>query len=997
MKKYLTPFNVLKTVFVSLICISLLIPAYAYGADKFSAKASDIKVEKSILGNNASPWSFSSSNSAQDVDTLTDYKESGATAIPFSMLYGSWFKSSSYSGEGNRNNSKTTKSPYEASPSTINGWNRFWVQGKDEAYSDSEGTFTSLWGDSMLSEKEDFDDLHMYNICNPKGGSNLITDLGDTANTFFALVCSFFHSINTGICNICINVANFDVGDLANKIGMKQMNNTLAKLLLADNGNISPLLIIAIMAFIFGLVGIVFGYLRQGSASIKQLVTEVAFLFLACVCFGMANNGGLYSMQSTLTNAVTSATSSIATEGSDTATLYTSESGDGLRDTKNTQMASLQKPYIDAVIRSQFGVSVSELDLENSKWGGVDVGYINRNLVNNVEGIDAITVSTGDSDHVSHNLGYYWYACSSGLNPNYPYPINTKNFEFNRTGTSGAGFIGDFLAAVNHQGNAETGQKCTAIMQALNRNAQPGLLLVVIDILEVLMVITIGSLCIYNLTSKFIFGIGIIAFPIMPILLLIKNTRSLAKQVLMTWVISLLKIAIASAMITFVIAMTAKLIDVDAGGILGVVLAAIFLIVMFKAIPAVMSYLTRMLTRLGGGQLEAVNAMDRWCDKNMFQKQANAFQGHGMAKSVKDKTKSLGLADLSKANRQNRRDALEDKLTGRSENIAKENQENREMLHRDEHTFDNILKEQEGAMDESEHKEFDEDGNLIPSHKTNFERVKELDSILADPYRFDKDTGLLSKKFLGLDEDVSEEEWTRKSVEEYNNLADAIPASMLALTAFKNGGKQVISDGAGGFVTKNINSRDLNNLGLGNTAKENMVQYSDKTIDEIGNKELKKVSRRGFKNATACVGEIIGDTLDRKKQDIALNVGNKVENAKAKANDFKGNFEEAEKNRENITKNLKLRKDLQGSTAERKVSAFKEANDKNAKAEFDEKEYTKAVDANNEQHRKEDARIMHRRREQDKVNEMTAEKAADKLVDTFGHRDEEATSNGKPL
>lgn len=568
-------------------------------------------------GNNILAAEIYSGNAAGTGD-LTAMK--GADVIGFDTLYGTSQRDTTYTGE----TPGSYGDAYSDYPHMLNGWVgnywRVWWQKPEDIVDEHEKLG---WSNSQTK------DLHAYLLVSQSNANGL-----QIPRLIAGFVFGLFSCLNAPfafILRLVIQFANFDVNTISEALHLSDPNSkdSIARKISnaftmdADNGNtMSPLLILAFAMFLIGLAGLAARYIFGGKTSKHELLQEIVFCFIAFILIGVGATNGysvLISKAGELTQAVVSGISQ--SQGDEDVTkLYQYQTNQGANADLNYYMDALTaKSYIETVIYSQFGYPADELYLwgggeTNKLWGisendmkdivkrigdtpGMDYKDKN-NGHNNGKGINAFTVWTGlnyeNGNPEAPNVGYWWYAVTSGVDPYEPFTKDENgNIQIKKGDVKMGLLVMDLVSAIYAKTNdAAAKAKCKKVMDTFFAHdwkwPEMGLNILV----TIALIAGIFFFSVFAFVFKLFFNVGFIIIPIIPILLLIKKTRPTARKILGSWVSSAIIFSLCLVCMCTILYISSSLtqsgwagIIVDFGLLVGATVLAPRLVQLILSIP----------------------------------------------------------------------------------------------------------------------------------------------------------------------------------------------------------------------------------------------------------------------------------------------------------------------------------------------------------------------------------------------------------------------------
>ena len=401
----------------------------------------------------------------------------------------------------------------------------------------------------------------------------------------------------------------FDAVDSGGKL--KDAFNAL--FLVSKDGTMSPFLKVGIVAFLFGMIGTLIKAIK-GNTSFKVVLNEMGVLLLSAGIAGMCLIG---SSQSSIgkfgINIITNFSTQVTASVSDSSNLYMYSTGDASKDASHSQYELINKPYVDTLIKMQFGEKVNELDI--NKFGN----DADSNVKHNFE------VSNGVAKY--NNLGYYWWAANSRVNPNTPLDggkIESSNEDM-------VLFVVDFLE--NSRISAETKDdsalklKLDSIMRNMTNISYTSgcwnMLMLIVTYIMLFYALIAATL--FLTIGKIIITVGAYLIPIIPALLLFRKTRDFAKSFLNTYLNGFIRFAVGTVIFDLVLTTTIVMFE---QGFVGVVVACVLLGFAGKFCPALLRVINQRIQRTDAGFMNSINSgMQRFSGR--MQNTKGGFQSVG--------------------------------------------------------------------------------------------------------------------------------------------------------------------------------------------------------------------------------------------------------------------------------------------------------------------------------------------------------------------------------
>lgn len=543
-----------------------------------------------------------------------------AVQIGFDTLYGLSSRSWSYNGETPGEDYSKDYKDYIKGTQWIDGKERVW-------YNDPTQIDAGLAWSSDGTK-----DLHAKNILS----TSLSKDFAGIVSSGPFNVLAAINQVLAYPTDLFIYIANIDVTGLLNILHWESFNNAVKTMFIGDGLN-SPVLILAIVIFLIGLAAMVTKYITSGGQALSAIGGEIATMFLAMFILAIAVNGTYTNLVTTFSNFTISLTQSINVAGDESATsLYTYQTGDTTTDAAKTQIGLTAKTYVDMVIKSRLGYSVDELKLwddteqtTQENWGisksdmqdivkKISGGDINTFMVKTSDGTSNGTYTTGD-------LGYWYYATLSGADPSNPYTIkNGKVVINNGNANERMYYMADLLAAID----AKTGgsAKAQTIMSNLSNSGYDWAGMFLCCLVTIFLTLSLVFPTMFTLFGKVLFNVGIIFIPIMPVLILIRQTRDYAKKMLNTWLVSAIKMVVGQIIVYLILYMS---VAVSASGSVGMIIDILILFAFSKYVPLFISRINQTVSN-NFDQLEFA----RRADQSFGSFASKVYGNRGFAKNM---------------------------------------------------------------------------------------------------------------------------------------------------------------------------------------------------------------------------------------------------------------------------------------------------------------------------------------------------------------------------
>ena len=493
--------------------------------------------------------------------------------------------------------------------------------------------------DTKLPEIKDCKDLHYLGLT-----------YKPSSFSFFKILLGFLNVIYwvaSSIVKLMITIKSFDVPTILTIIDNSgKLSDTLATLFAINpkTKQISPVLIIGIIAYLFGIISIAIGFIKGNKAmTFKTFLNEFGFLIgAACItAIYFSSNGALnYSKAGTK---IMNSLSNFVTGGSSTTSVYTYDTGNANLDTAATQKALINKIYIDQMIQAQTGYPVSKLFIQDD--GGNSDFASNQATQEALEltfgsgngGLNAMQIDTSyNSTCKVNNLGYYIWASNSGtaisrngVSTTRPFVKSGNSYYIRTDSNNRVLFTIDFLnnLAYGNTNNVISDNERAKVIKIFNNICKPSyasacgsILLVCVQ--NVCLAYALFSIEIFALIGQLIITLGAYAMVIMPTLLLIPKTRNFAKQLMFTYLFGFARYLVGSALFATVITIAVLLCEINTYGI---IISGVLCILLGKFAPVLLKELNKVLSDSERGkgisQMSSVyRAFDRHTDKQTKKK-----------------------------------------------------------------------------------------------------------------------------------------------------------------------------------------------------------------------------------------------------------------------------------------------------------------------------------------------------------------------------------------
>lgn len=530
---------------------------------------------------------------------LSDYpfsKSNNIQSIGFDTLYGSSSSLFQYFGEVpyNKHNEDNFKDYRYYNGTSLAGIERQWDP-----------------DDSELPDVSDCNDLHYYALTYSHNAFNL------TIGSVLFFLVNIVHSITSTIVKLMITIKSFDITSIITTVDEDgNLAKTLARIFAIDpdTKQISPVLIIGIIAYIFGLVLLSFKFIKGNNVTLKKLFEEIGFLIMAaCIAaIYFSTNGALnYSKAGTK---ILNSLSDFVTGGSSSTSIYTYDTGNANLDSSATEKALIDKIYIDQIIKSETGYPISKLFIQddggNSDFASNQATKEALDLTFGSEngGLDAMAISTSINDTAKiNNLGYYLWASGTNvviskdgnINTRPFYKGNSSTYSIRTSNNSRCLFVIDFLnnLAYGNTENIINDSERAKVKTIFNNLCNPNYLaafssIFLVCLQNLSLAFALFSIEIFALIGQIIVTFGSYGMVVMPALLLVPQTRKTAKQFSWSYAFGFLRYLVGSALFATVITISVLLCELND---IGIIVSAIICFLLGKFAPQLLKELNSIM------------------------------------------------------------------------------------------------------------------------------------------------------------------------------------------------------------------------------------------------------------------------------------------------------------------------------------------------------------------------------------------------------------------
>ena len=433
----------------------------------------------------------------------------------------------------------------------------------------------------------------------------------------FALAFYYFMYFLNYLFSLPLNLITLIKGlDLTTIMGLLDADSKLAKifnqlfLIDFDTGYISPFFLMMSILFVISIIGIIIKAIK-GEKSFRIIITEIGFFVLAMLISSLAYYNSMpdVSGQNKLAGFAVGwadrLSNYVALSSSPTSSLYEFNTNNIIKDANETQKALLHQPKIETIIKMQFGVPITELNINANNFGNKYSEALNLTFDRD-DNKNNFMVSNGAI--YIHNLGYYWWAANSNVDEKTPIIDNT----INRATSDRLLYIVDFLnnarkLEVNSTNDPKILNRIDTIIQYLQspKYANGIMPMFFLSLLSLSESYALCMITFFLTIGKLIVVIGAFAVPIFPGLTLFNKTRPLANKLVKTYLTGFFRLIIGLLMYNFVISIISIL---TKQGIAGIILAIIICFIIGKLIPKILIEITRLMQR---NEMEFMNPINK--------------------------------------------------------------------------------------------------------------------------------------------------------------------------------------------------------------------------------------------------------------------------------------------------------------------------------------------------------------------------------------------------
>lgn len=448
-------------------------------------------------------------------------------------------------------------------------------------------------GDSGSSEVTS---IRMYALTKSSSFSILDNKFSQFSYAIWQELCG----LSAGILKIFIAVKNVSIAKVLEALNLDKLVKLFTKVLIQDSGHFSIFMIIAIISFIFAIVGYAINFARgkqqkQGGALKDILILFFCGITIVAMC--------IYRNPTTIGTSAANAVNKITTElvydsvagGHD---LWQSKAKKSIindsTEVSYNETTLINKTLIELQILNQFGVQdIEDLDIKNFH-NVKDIGFIKLN-------------NDGERDltNFGNNLGYYYWFANS---PSPEYKGNLTNTY--RNGVYNSGKVDARLEAImsylqkaytkaSDDGDTKTKARILNIVDHFaNPNTANGAVLYFLLTIEyVLLCLVLARLVLKILLGKLLISGSVLGLPVAGPLLITTKPKcvSAGKLILMTLVTYSIQVFVLSVLFDLVLNVIGVLI---APNILNILLAMAVTIGLHAFLPNLYRQLDRLFATI---------------------------------------------------------------------------------------------------------------------------------------------------------------------------------------------------------------------------------------------------------------------------------------------------------------------------------------------------------------------------------------------------------------
>lgn len=444
---------------------------------------------------------------------------------------------------------------------------------------------------------------------------------------------SWIGGLGLKLLNLVISAKNIDMDVIMDTLKLDDLNEILTKTLLydSDNASISPFAGICIIMLIFSIAAFAIKWAR-GSDKTTTIYEIVGAMIIGAILIGTGITGSITGLGSNLSNLASKLMYAGANSFSVTDTgkkAFYVDINDSTHENKIVQlseMALVNKTYIDIQICSQFGVnSISALDFDN----------LGPNAKDNAK---AYLAGLSDSNvtlkkDFNDNLGYYYWFANS--------PVKTKTPANKTYPTTGASATTDKLNSMitflqvqtnelNSAGSSVNDMK-TIVTNLANPSAGFGFLrMFAFTVVMIMLLICTFKYAMNVLIAKLEMFVGLLGVPISGPMILSRHNKlvSSGKAILGLLLVSFLEMTVYSVVFDIILFVVATVMGPTLQECL-ITLALLWLLLKFN--PVIQAKLKSMLDSTSRKFCPALVGAKRSIKNYARQKNADAMRAYNQS------------------------------------------------------------------------------------------------------------------------------------------------------------------------------------------------------------------------------------------------------------------------------------------------------------------------------------------------------------------------------
>ena len=544
-------------------------------------------------------WSGENNNAeANQIDTYPYNSTTAAiTSVNLDVAYGISRGTVTYNG------SVPFAQTRDSEGNPIEGWDGVYAYDNTDALADTNPTHfgkltgtaaSNYWGTGLTAENfatpSDTQKINDDNIISLRIWAKTLSPSGFKNFAFNA--AKFITNLPLMAINLLIQLKNIDMNAIMEALHLDDLSKSLTTNFIYDSDHvkISAFTGFCIVILIFSLAAFAVRYVR-GKDKTQGIWEILGTVGMGLLIIGMCLTGRITSLGGTLANAANQlmyvAVESMSTGSDGNAfVIQVSDPGNESKVVQMSEMAMLNKTYIDLQICNQFNVdSIDKLKFENfGDAGGTTAKSI-------LSGVDA---GGGGVSDINKNLGYYfWFADSNAgyISPsNHAIPDTRANAVSNKLSS-----IITYLQTQYNSGDLTRKSLIETIMQGFTTGSKKGAASMFI------LCIVCATLCI----SLFKFGLKIMVSKIELFIALIgmtvagplilsskKNLVKIGKHILATLIVALMQITVYSIIFDICLYVISSIISPS---VMSSMIALVLALILLKMSPKLNEEIDRLL------------------------------------------------------------------------------------------------------------------------------------------------------------------------------------------------------------------------------------------------------------------------------------------------------------------------------------------------------------------------------------------------------------------